>query len=386
MYTVIFGCGFVGMQALNFVGKDKVDFFCDNNTNFVGEMVAGKEVISYKKLLELKVKENVLIVLGLNETNADTVAEQLEKDEIYDFVMASLLPGFAQSRIMEDDIFETLKNKEGRMEYAVKYLKKRIIEEKEENAYLKKHANIHFMSPATGQLRKKQLDWLHRAEKALLFLKENCPVQCWLTCGGLLGKIRHNGFIPWDDDIDFGIMREDIYKLVDFFSQYSYAVFADEFSEDKIQEKYVLTIWKDFMRICIRENDKVEIALELFPYDFYEEDLTIEEYHRYVSDGFRLKRSLSNREWFDYFYNTMKHSKIVSNKPTNKILPGLDNFVYYGLWNIEEFVSYETVYPLKEISFEGVKLLSVNDEERYIKHIYPDWESFPNKIKVNEIE
>ncbi len=35
-------------------------------------------------------------------------------------------------------------------------------------------------------------------------------VQYFLICGGLIGYFRHNqGFIPWDDDVDIGVMEED---------------------------------------------------------------------------------------------------------------------------------------------------------------------------------
>lgn len=35
-----------------------------------------------------------------------------------------------------------------------------------------------------------------------LFQEHN--IDYWLTCGTLLGQVRHGGFLPWDDDIDLG--------------------------------------------------------------------------------------------------------------------------------------------------------------------------------------
>ena len=69
------------------------------------------------------------------------------------------------------------------------------------------------MADAQERLNDTQRYILHVLHDVIRILNElNIPY--YMQGGTMLGAIRHDGFIPWDDDVDLGIHREDYERLL----------------------------------------------------------------------------------------------------------------------------------------------------------------------------
>lgn len=73
-------------------------------------------------------------------------------------------------------------------------------------------------NPDGSLLRRHQLRML----EMLKYIDDVCKrhdIKYWLCSGTLLGAVRHGGFIPWDDDVDIEMLREDYEKFVKVMDQ-----------------------------------------------------------------------------------------------------------------------------------------------------------------------
>jgi lipopolysaccharide cholinephosphotransferase len=88
----------------------------------------------------------------------------------------------------------------------------------------------HLVTAETKKLWAVEMDLAQK----LLDVCKKYRLRIWATGGTLLGAVRHKGFIPWDDDMDFCMMREDYDKLIELVpNEFSYPYFFQSFYSDK---------------------------------------------------------------------------------------------------------------------------------------------------------
>ena len=68
-------------------------------------------------------------------------------------------------------------------------------------------------NPDGSLLRRQQLRMLDILREVDRICRKH-HISYWLSSGTLIGALRHDGFIPWDDDLDIEMMRSDYLRLM----------------------------------------------------------------------------------------------------------------------------------------------------------------------------
>lgn len=229
--------------------------------------------------------------------------------------------------------------------------------------------------------------------------KEN-NIPYWIDAGTLLGAVRHGGFIPWDDDIDICMLRED-YKV--FLEVAKEKLPEDLFLQNVFVEKGVNYGWS---KIKHKHSRLIEadqggchegMYIDVFPCDYYESKENDELIN--LKKKYWKKRAIIGYNDFEFEKlsknNIVKNIKIAGCKLYNKFIFKKElsdiyeemmivasefpvrkdaTLIGYGLdvLNFSEYFEKDSIFPLREIEFEGLKVLAPNNLDKYLRGLYGD--------------
>ena len=395
MQLILFGAGHYGKNALSYFGDENVFCFCDNAVRSGDEKeVCGKKIISFDRFMEIWQK--YIIVICLKPEFALEVCKQLENAGVKGYVVYEALHDAEKTsdKWMEELQDSIERERIQRRSYI--YLLDRVMMQFK---YLRRHTDITTLAPATGELRKRQFSLLEEAQLFFDFI-EPLNIKPFLTFGNLIGAVRHQGFVPWDDDLDFGLIRKEYEKLLEFaykecavmtyepdeevWVDFDESIIEKDMLYKKYPDKYIFNLRPEFIQVLKCTRDKHYYVMDIWAYDFYKNEADIEDYKKWVEKiNEEAKKKKSRREKMKFIRMALENNRMVSREATDLFFPGIDNYGGYpGEKEIEGWIPANDIFPLQKVKYENTSFWAPRNMEVLLRYEFIDYMKFPDDVGI----
>lgn len=238
-------------------------------------------------------------------------------------------------------------------------------------------------------LQRIQLDML----KECMRICDELRLTCFLVCGSALGAVKYGGFIPWDDDLDIAMRREEyeifIHKASAMLPSH---LFLQNYHTDpcfpriysKLRNSNTTYVEKGVAKLPIHHG----VYIDIFPLDGYPDNksaqLVLEKkkscYKRQLGCALQMERGW--KSWLLCRWNRVlgyhkriaqvasKYDSMISSIPTmNSVL-----LCNHGNWQGKmEYASREQYGEGTWAIFEGLKVRVPERYDEYLTQKYGDW-------------
>jgi lipopolysaccharide cholinephosphotransferase len=227
-------------------------------------------------------------------------------------------------------------------------------------------------------------------------------IKFFIIAGTLLGAVRHQGFIPWDDDMDIGMLRSEYEKFL-------------ACAAEQLPEQFVLQTWHHdagfglpmakvrqvntrlVERNSINARDQKGIFVDIFPFDEIPPSLLKRKLQN--ASTFALKRlilaklsydvgaagSVLKKALFGVLVSLTKHVSvrrmiaILEHEMQKYNHSQTGDFVAIGgsYGYQKEIIQNSWVQELTEVNFEKLSWPCFRQWDAYLEHMYGDYMQLP---------
>lgn len=237
--------------------------------------------------------------------------------------------------------------------------------------------------------------------KAFIDVCKKLDIKYYALGGTMLGAVRHGGFIPWDDDIDVGMLRDD------------YELFLQKGQKLLPEHLFLQTIYTDpefiipFAKIRDSRTTFIETSLknrkinhgiyiDIFPIDYYPDD------DRQGKRLFKKKKEFNVRFYREYTFSkenqlpplkklikkSISTALMIKYPNANKAIKKEDELFksvpkskrltnYCGVWAKREIVPVEWYGDGCNGVFEGIDITLPTQYDKLLTRIYGNYMEFP---------
>lgn len=246
---------------------------------------------------------------------------------------------------------------------------------------------------------------------------EKYSIPYFAIYGTAIGAVRHQGFIPWDDDIDVGMLRKDYDRFCQIFSK----EMGDKYKllTPEIDGRYACTvthIQKKGTRFVSHMSKELRceqcIFMDIFPFDYVAQDRKKSKKQGRLSNFLGRLLFLSGTPYPYIPYKGIKKEaagfvcciahygckllRITPKKIYRKYLETataynhvggseyVTSFEYAGA--LKDKVKKDDIFPLKKVRFEDTEICIPANNHEFLKKVYGEYMMIPKEEeRVNHV-